>query len=225
MVHNQAAPSTVAAQVHALVQQIDRDPKDRAAIIELAHLLVAQHDLKQAAALLTKGLGLMPNDPLLQYNLAVVYTTATEYPAAQKLLDQVNAPELLSDKAYTQAQIFFNQKQFPKALAFALTAVEKRPTDSDYQLLYGDVLSALEKWSLAIPALQEAVKLAPHQFKPHFDLAVALLGDGQVAAGQTAMARAKALDPHQFKHQESLFQDIGTMLHDQGKGSQPDAGE
>ncbi|QFR23356.1 tetratricopeptide repeat protein [Schleiferilactobacillus harbinensis] len=209
------AKDRIAARVHTLVAQIDRDPRDKKAMIELAHLLVTQNDLDQASTLLTKALGLFPDDDLLQYNLAVVATAQGQYSIAQKLLAQVTDPVLAADKAYTTGQIYYKQQQYPRALAFALTAVDHNGADAQYQLLYGDILSALENWTLAVPALQQAASLAPKGFKPHFDLGVALLGQGQVDEARAVLAQAEKIDPARFQHQLTLFSDIGRLMQRQ----------
>ncbi|ERL66497.1 tetratricopeptide repeat protein [Schleiferilactobacillus shenzhenensis] len=202
----------VAARVHALVQQIDQNPRDKKAMIALAHLLVQQGAPDQAAALLTKGLAVLPGDDLLQYNLAAVAVSQGDAETAQKLLAQVHDPALAADKAYTTAQLYFAQKQYPRALAFALTAVDHAPNDAQYQLLYGDILSALENWPLAVQALQQAAALAPAAYKPHFDLGVALLGQGDTAGAKAALARARHLDPARYQQQAALFRDIGRLV-------------
>jgi tetratricopeptide (TPR) repeat protein len=87
-------------------------------------------------------------------------------------------------------------ERWDELAALLRESVQLDPRDAvAWQRLGGVLLYALDRPADAVPALEEAVRLAPGQAPPRIDLAVALASVGRPAEAVAAFEEAAKLDP------------------------------
>ena len=67
----------------------------------------------------------------------------------------------MHDATVMQAQAWYAQNQFQKALVFALTAVEQQPEDVAAQVLLGNIWLGLQNMDKATTAFNDAIHVDP----------------------------------------------------------------
>lgn len=205
-----------ALQVDAkrLVQHINQTPTDWRAYVDLVNVLVASDNLVAAEELALKSLGLFQTDPVAQQQLFYVtgnvYYVAGKYDLAAQFFAKITDLELLHDATLMQAQAWYGQQHYQKALVFGLTAVDQQPTDVAAQVLLGNIWLNLQDMSAAGASFEEALSLEPANFAANFGrgLVAAMTGNLQ----NEWFTQAQQLAPEQYEQQVQQLDDIINTL-------------
>lgn len=188
--------------ISELVQAIEQDTKNWAAYVDLINALVLANALPEAEELGLKALGLFAQTPEagdnILYALGNVYYTAGAYERAQEFFARSTDVNLRLDACLMQAQSLYGQKEYQKALAFALTFHDKNPEDVDGLVLLGRIWLALDQLTVAQEKFDSALKYDAKHYGANFArgvLAVAL----DKNPNNHWLTQAKALNPEQFQ--------------------------
>jgi tetratricopeptide (TPR) repeat protein len=152
-----------------LVALIDEQPDNWQAYVDLVVVLTVTENLAEAEELALKSLGLFERDETakqaLFYALGNVYYAAGEYGQATATFNQVTDEQLVHDATVMQAQSWYAQNAYQRALAFALTSVEQQPFDVAAQVLLGKIWLALQDLQQARQAFEAALHVDATDFE------------------------------------------------------------
>ena len=131
--------------------------EDYTGYLQLSSFLMGIGDSTQAQQALTQAEKLAPGNSLVLYNQGIVAYETKNYDRAKDCLKPLlNKPELKADVAYSLALIYFQEKNWPQALAFALSAVDWQPYPRQEWLLLANIYGKLQLWQQAYEAAQQA---------------------------------------------------------------------
>jgi len=193
-----------------LVQHINQTPTDWRAYVDLVTALVASENLLEAEELALKSLGLFQGNVVAQqqlfYATGNVYYVAGKYDLATQFFTKITDLTLLHDATLMQAQAWYAQKQYQKALVFSLTALEQQPTDVPAQVLLGNIWLNLQDMPAASQAFEAAIILDELNFDANFGrgLVAAIAGDLQ----NKWFSQAQHTAPEQYAQQVQRLDDI-----------------
>ncbi|MCW0952679.1 CDC27 family protein [Weissella ceti] len=188
--------------ISELVQLIEQDEKNWSAYVDLIGALVLANALPEAEELGLKSLTLFAETPEatqhLLYAVGNVYYAAGAYDRAQHFFDQITNPELHSDACLMQAQSLYGQKNYQKALAFALTYHEDKPEDIDGLVLLGRIWLALNDLATAKTLFDQALALNADDYAANFARGVVAVAMDK-EPNNAWLTHAQALDAAQYK--------------------------
>lgn len=211
--------------IHHLVKAIEADQDDWPAYVDLVTVLTANGSLPQAEELGLKALARFKDLPAardeLNYALGNVYYQASAFERANQFFSAIEAPTLKHDATVMQAQSWYGQRQYKRALAFALTAVQQDPQDVGAQDLLGDIWLSQKDFLRAQEAFETALKQKATDFRANFGRGlIAVVEQGQL--DNPWFKQAQRTDPQRFKHEQSKLDDLVNVFrggHD-GQGTQ-----
>ncbi|WP_022791752.1 tetratricopeptide repeat protein [Weissella halotolerans] len=209
--------------IHRLVQAIESDADNWSAYVDLVSALTAAHSLPQAEELGLKALARFSDLPVardeLQYALGNVYYQAGDFDRANHFFSTIEAKRLKHDATLMQAQSWYGQRQYKRALAFALTAVQQDPNDVMAQDLLGDLWLSQNDLKRAKQAFEMALLQQVDDFRGNFGRGlIALIEQG--LDDNPWLKRAQLRNPERFVQEQEKVDDLLTVLkggqHGQG---------
>ncbi|PIO83654.1 hypothetical protein BSQ39_08785 [Loigolactobacillus backii] len=197
--------------VKALVAAIDHDPTNVDNYLQLAAFLVILKDYTQAEKLILTALQRFPDNQDLKYSLGTIYYSAGKYDQALKQFQHLTLKRLKNDQLYMLASTYQAKQDYARALAFALTAQQAQPKQTDTNLLVGDLWLALGKFKQAETYYKKALVSAPEDAAANFKngLAALALGDSE---NNAYFIKAKELDAAYFAKEKHQLIDIERYL-------------
>lgn len=211
------------ADIARLVSEINANPDNWQAYADLVAVLVATENLVEAEELALKSLGLFQaNDEALQnllYAAGNVYYVAGDYARANEFFAKITDLEILHDATVMQAQAWYAQNQFQKALVFALTAVEQQPENVAAQVLLGNIWLGLQNMDKATTAFNDAIHVDPMNFDANFGRGIIAIVDGD--RENQWSATAEMIDMERYRAQAQRLDEIVQLL----SGSRVDESE
>ncbi|MDE3282274.1 tetratricopeptide repeat protein [Lacticaseibacillus parahuelsenbergensis] len=195
--------------IHAAVKAIDAAPKDPKRYAMLATMLISLKALDQAGELLAKARNLFPTDIELQYTAGLFAYAQADYPAAAAWFAKCRKDKhLKNDATYMLALSYQQAGQTKKALAFALTAHELAPKQTDAALLAADLLLAAQAFDAAADILKPLLDAKQPQILFTYGMALSAAGKD----GSRYLDEAKQLDPKGYDQKASAVADINRFL-------------
>ena len=203
MVEAKDEANKLQADMHQLVELIQKDENNWRAYVDLVNLLATSENLVEAEELGLKSLALFKEDQVAQdnlhYTLGNVYYLAGSYERANEFFQLVTDEQLKYDAVMMQAQTWYNQQNYQKALVYALTGTEMPETDLAGFILLGNIWLSLENMEQAASAFEQALSFDENNFDANF-------GRGLIAtvlkeASNPWFKRAQALDEKHFEQQ------------------------
>lgn len=195
MVEAKDEATKLQADMHRLVQLIEKDTNNWRAYVDLVNLLATSENLVEAEELGLKSLTLFKNNSTAQdhlhYTLGNVYYLAGNYDRANEFFQLVVDDQLKYDAVMMQSQTWYNQQNYQKALVYALTGTEMAENDLAGWILLGNIWLSLENMEQAAAAFEQALRFDEHNFDANF-------GRGLIA---TVL---KSPDNPWFKHAQEL---------------------
>ena len=202
------------ADMARLVAEINANPNNWQAYADLVAVLVVTENLIEAEDLALKSLGLFQaNDEALQnllYATGNVYYVAGDYQRANDFFGKITDLAILHDATVMQAQGWYAQNQFQKALVYALTAVEQQPEDTGAQVLLGNIWLGLQHESKAAEAFDAAIHVDPMNFEANFGRGVVATAKGD--QDNQWLATAQMIDLQRYQAQAQRLDEIVQLL-------------
>lgn len=203
-----------------LVQTITDQPNDWRAYVDLVNLLMMTENFVEAEELGLKSLGLFEQVPAalphIYYALGNVYYSAGKYDLASDYFNKIEDLDLLHDAIMMQAQAWYAQNEFQKALVFALTGVEQDPKDIEAQILLGNIWLAIQNSWEASRAFDAALAIDSENFDANF--ARGLIATATGDRNNEWLLKAKQIDVQKYANQAQRLDEITQLL----AGSQVD---
>lgn len=142
---------------------LELDPAHINSLNRLAAIYLERNAPKEAAALLTKSLGLFPGQPLALCNIGLCLEKSGDVNGAlaayeRALVLQPDFPGVL----YNRGTLLRKQKRFPEALADYEKALALQPGFADAYNNRGNVLTDMGRLEAAIDSFGHAIRLRPH---------------------------------------------------------------
>ena len=197
------------AAVKVLVQDLNQNSRQLPKILQLSTYLVALGDLEQAEDLIQRGLALFPKEKDLRYNLGNVYFVAEKFDQASQLFQELINDDYGFEAYFMEAKTLSKQDQKQLAIVYALTAVEKNPTDLAASELLADLLLANGNFAEALDYYRQANQLQA-QAKFYFNMALCQMNLNQEY--QSTLAQAKQLDPGFYQQHVKKIADLQNYL-------------
>ncbi|KRN29380.1 tetratricopeptide repeat family protein [Lactobacillus selangorensis] len=196
--------------VKQLAAYLQHNEHDLPAYLQLSTYLTALKDFPQAEELLQRALSVFPNDASLRYNLGTLYYVAQDYTKAIPIFQELVQNEQMADAQYMLGEIYFRQKQYQLALAFALTAQQADPTAIDANQLCGAIWMSMGNFAEAAQYYRNVLDQAPENVQANFQYGLTQFAQRQPAEKYFNFVQKQA--PDYFKQQKQQLTDIERFL-------------
>lgn len=204
--------------LHQLIDKVDQNPYDPQNYYALGSFLTTQKNYVQAEELFKRGLNVFQKQPknqdLLYYGLGNVYYESELYDQAIVTFQKMQAPQLKAQAYLMIAQSYYAQKNYPQALAFALTASENEACFKESTNLMADCFLALGEFEQAKTYYQQVLKKDATDLHANFHCGICLVVLGE--DGQAYFEKVKQKDLKYYQKMQQRLQDIQNLLN-QGK--------
>lgn len=201
--------------IQAAVKAIDADPKNPKRYAVLTTMLISLKALDQAGELLAKARALFPDDLELQYTAGLFAYAQADFPAAAAWFTKCRQDDTLKNDATYMLALSYQQAGQPKkALAFALTAHELAPKQTDAALLAADLLLGEQAFDAAAEILKPLLETRQPQVLFTYGMALSAAGKD----GSAYLDAAKRLDPKGYDQKAGTVADINRFLRLQEGG-------
>ncbi|KRM87991.1 tetratricopeptide repeat protein [Lacticaseibacillus thailandensis] len=200
--------------IQAAVHDIDAHPHDPQRYSVLATMLITVRAYDQATTLITRALGLFPDNPELRYSWGLLaYAQQDLQDALARLLPltdvHADVPmSLRGDAAYMVALCYNDLGQSARALAFAMTAHDVNPRAHDAVILMANILLALGEFNSAVDTLAPLI----NAHDPQIDFAYGMALSAAGRDGSKYLDAARKADPALFADQRGKVKDIARFL-------------
>jgi len=213
----QAGTNALMRSGQALVDAIQRAPKDPFLEEGFANFLEAVGDRKQAAGAYEKLLALLPNDFYAKFQLGRLRAQLGQLAEGERLIQQAarqrsSIPDVWADLGGVQMA----QKKYSQALDSYARAIVLRPQDAGYLCHQAAALAKLDRNEEAIASYRQAIQLQPGLAEAHYELAVLLVAGNQTDEALRAFAESIRLNP---RHVASRIH-LGNLLEQQGRSTE-----
>lgn len=195
--------------IKKIINQIDAEPKNLQAHLELATILLTTQAYDEAFEFIQKALVIFPENEILLYQLGVSAYHLGQVDAAIEILKplaqskQVNALFMLG-------KLYHECHQDQKALVYALSAFEADQKAVDTQFLLGDIWLSLGDFQKAQEQFKSILQQEQNQAEAWFKLGLTQLVLNQ--SYQTAFYRAKQLDLQYFQKNQQQLVDLQRLI-------------
>jgi choline-sulfatase len=170
---------------------VAKDPKVISAYQTLAHVYLQTGDVNNAIPALRKVVELAPGLPWGHFELGMALVQIRDLKAAQPELEAAAAALPTSAQVqYELARLYVNTMQLERGTKLAKEVLKLEPGYYDADLLLGFVYVNQSNPALAIPYLQEAIKVRPDAARPHEFMAQVYekIGNQELAKQEQALA-------------------------------------
>lgn len=217
------AQKKAAKTLHKLVKDIDDHPHNYHTYYDLGTFLVELHNYTQAEELFMKALGLFAEKNVkakntLLYGLGNVYYAAGSFDKAIKTFMKVKDNVLKINAYIMLAQSYMSQKDYKRAVVFALTAHGWRKQDPTINALLGSSFLALGDCKQAGHFYDEALVAKPENGKYYFNRGLCALVNGEDFHHYFNLA--KKYDPKYVEKGQKRVADIERFIQVNQKKSQ-----
>ena len=214
MTKRSKAKQEAQSKVKELIAKVDQDPYDVHAYYDLGALLNELQSYTQAEELFKRALNVFEKQPekqsLLRYGLGNVYYSSGLYSEAVAEFQQVKDAKLQADAYLMIGQAYFAQGNYPKAILFALTAVEKlKGTSSGYTLL-GNSFIAMGDFQNADKYFKQALEIDSKDLEANFGRGIVAFVNG--VSNNPYFVKVKNLNPDFYHKKEQQLVDIERFL-------------
>ncbi|APX73035.1 tetratricopeptide repeat protein [Companilactobacillus allii] len=200
-------------EIKKLVDDLSSNSKQLGKILKLSAYLVEVNDLEQAEELLIKSMTLFPNDKDLLYNLGNVYYLAGKYDKANDLFQRLIKDDYGFEAYFMLAKTLDEQGKRQMAIVYALTAVEKKPSDIASNELMADLLLANGNFSESKDYYQKANDIKP-QAKYYFNMALCAMN--LKVDYQEYLNKSKELDAKYYLKNEKKLANLQKFIKETG---------
>lgn len=202
------------ADMHQLVQLIEKDPQHWRAYVDLVNLLATSENLIEAEELGLKSLELFKSEPVamnhLHYVVGNVYYLAGNYDKANQFFQLVTDEQLKYDAVMMQAQSWYNQQNYQKALVYALTGTEMDENDLAGWILLGNIWLSLQNLDRAAKAFEQALTFDQANFDANFGRG--LIATALKEKSNNWFEKAKKMNPERFKQQANQLDALTQIM-------------
>lgn len=170
-------------------------------------------DVKKAVELLTKADNLLPNNPLITYNLGYAYQQLKDYKNAKKyLLKSYRLSPRDSLTLFTLGGLFQEMGQIIKAIGYYKKSLKLNPINPTCLNNIGSCYIKLNDNKKAIYWLNKAITLDPTLSKAHYNIASAYYKTESSEAAIKHLKKAVLYDKHHIK----AYNQLGALFMEEG---------
>lgn len=201
---------------HQLVKAIDDDPYNVDNYYQLGVVLTEMQSFSQAEELLKRAINIFSKQKnkvdLLTYGLGNVYYTAGLYENAITEFQKINSSSLQYDAYLMIGQANYAHQNYQQAIAFALTANEKKPSDKEPKRLLADCFLALGQFKQAESFYQQVLRIDESDVRALFQLGVVKLTLEGPQAADHFFDKVRHLDYDYFDRMNERLGDVQRFI-------------
>ncbi len=154
--------------------------------------------VQEAIDQFSEGLKIMPDYPLLNYNMWGVLLSQGRYEEASRYFLKATSFMTKGGNPYFYkmlSQSFMKQMLYDEALKYAQKALDSQPTDVEALQYASQALSALGRYEEALPYFSRSIKVNPDNWQLHYNKGLALKKLGKYDEALVCFRQALSLNP------------------------------